>query len=62
MKWTIEFWNKHGERLVFLALANCFAALLYSLGLKEAATTIFIGSATLAFNKARGNGQTTKEG
>ena len=57
MNWFKGFWESHGERLMFLALANAFATLLYCLGMKEAAVTIYIGSATLAFNKARGNGK-----
>ena len=59
-QWALKFWNNHGERLIFLALANCFAALLYLIDLKEAAVTIFTGSAMLLYNKSRG-GETTKE-
>ena len=58
MKWGIEFWNRHGERLVFATLALALSTALYHLDMKEAAKTIFIGMAMLFFNKARGtNGE-----
>ena len=54
MKWAIEFWNKHGERLTFAILALSLAIVMYSLGLEAEAKTIIIGMAMLFFNKARG--------
>lgn len=55
MKWWIGFWKKHGERLVFLILANTLAGVL--LGFKlitvDEAKVIFIGSAMLLYNKSR---------
>ena len=58
MKWTIEFWNRHGERLVFAILALTLSGVMYSLKLEAEAKTILIGMAMLFFNKARGtNGE-----
>ena len=59
MKWVIEFWNRHGERLVFAGLALLLATVLYFLKMEAEAKTILIGMAMLFFNKARGtNGET----
>jgi len=60
MKWTTEFWNQHGQRLVFAALALVLATVLYFLKMEAEAKTILIGMAMLFFNKARGttNGET----
>ena len=58
MKWSIEFWNRHGERLVFASLALLLSVGLYFLDMEAEAKTILIGMAMLFFNKARGtNGE-----
>ena len=58
MKWATEFWNRHGERLVFAVLALALATVLYFLDMEAEAKTILIGMAMLFFNKARGtNGE-----
>lgn len=61
-EWIKTFWGKHGERLVFLALANGFASILvyYKAITLEEAKVIFVGSMGIFFNKARGNGTPTK--
>jgi len=59
MEWTTKFWNQHGQRLVFAALALVLATVLYFLKMEAEAKTILIGMAMLFFNKARGtNGET----
>ena len=59
MKWTIEFWNKHGDRLTFAMFALILAEIMYfALNLKPQAETIIIGIDMLFFNKSRGtNGE-----
>ena len=57
MKWATEFWNRHGERLVFATLALSLATVLYLLEMKAEAKTILIGMAMLFFNKARGTNE-----
>lgn len=63
MKWLLSFWNKHGERLTFLILANSLAGVL--LGFKlistDEAKVIFIGSAMLLYNKSRSSNGGTNE-
>ena len=54
MKWISKFWNNHGERFVFAALALGLATILYHINLRAEAKTILIGMAMLFFNKARG--------
>ena len=54
MKWTIEFWNRHGERLTFAGLALSLAAIMRYLGLSAESNTIIIRIAMLFFNKTRG--------
>ena len=50
----LTFWRNHGERLVFMFLALCFAAVMYQLEWKEEAKVIIIGLAMLCYNKSRG--------
>ena len=55
--WTMEFWKKHGERMVFMLIAFVLA-LVFWFGFTDMqgeAKTIMIGIAMLCFNKARGN-------
>jgi len=55
--WAKNFWNKHGERLVFAAFALGMSAGMWLwLDLKPEAKTIIVGIAMLFFNKVRGNG------
>ena len=55
MKWVIEFWNRHGDRLAFALFALILAEIMYfALSLEAEAKTIIIGIAMLFFNKARG--------
>jgi len=63
MKWLLSFWNKHGERLTFLILANSLAGGLLSLALisTDEAKVIFIGSAMLLYNKSRSSNGGTNE-
>jgi len=61
MKWTIEFWNRHGERLTFAGLALSLAAIMRFLGLSAESNTIIIGIAMLFFNKTRGTSEGGKE-
>ena len=62
MKWITEFWNRHGERLVFAMLALTLSGVMYALKLEAEAKTILIGMAMLFFNKARGtNGESKTE-
>lgn len=61
-EWIKRFWNDHGDRIFFGAVATCFALGFVWLGaryelLKEllgSGITILIGVAMLAYNKARG--------
>jgi len=61
MKWGIEFWNRHGERLVFATLALVLSTVLYKLKMEAEAKTILIGMAMLFFNKARGTNEGGKD-
>ncbi len=57
MKWFSKFWEKHGERITWMALAMTFAVPFVIYGndqLKGSGYTIMIGAAMLCFNKARG--------
>lgn len=57
-EWTKQFWQKHGERLVFMLMAFILS-LVFWFGfpdMKDAAKTILIGIAMLCFNKARSGG------
>ncbi len=62
-KWFENFWNGHGERLVFAIFALGLATILYySFDMKGEAKTIYVGIAMLFFNKVRGTngiGKTT---
>jgi len=53
-KWFESFWNTHGERLVFAAMALVLSGVLHMLKLHEQGNTIIIGIAMLMFNKTRG--------
>ena len=61
LEWLKGFWNNHGERLVFAALAVIMALGFLVVGLQNealkefvgAGTTILIGVAMLFFNKTR---------
>lgn len=57
-EWATKFWNTHGERLIFAALALGLAAVLYNIDMQAEAKTILVGIAMLFFNKVRGNGGT----
>jgi len=57
MEWWKKFWNAHGERLIYMALALGLASGLYYYGMQAEAKTIYIGTAMLCYNKARGNGR-----
>ena len=62
MKWAIEFWNSHGERLVFATLALSLAVVMRYITLEAESNTIIIGIAMLFFNKTRGtNGGSKNE-
>ena len=54
MKWFIEFWNTHGDRLVFMGIAAAFGIGFYMLDdMQGEAKVLLIAVATLALNKAR---------
>ena len=61
MKWGERFWDNHGERLTFAAMAVIMACFFLIVGMKNeelkefigAGTTILIGVAMLFFNKTR---------
>ena len=55
-EWSVQFWKKHGERMVFMLIAFVLA-LVFWFGFTDMqgeAKTIMIGIAMLCFNKARG--------
>jgi hypothetical protein len=52
--WFKKFWEQHGDRIIFSAMALGLSGALLLLGLHEQAQTIIIGIAMLYFNKARG--------
>ena len=53
-KWAMRFWNRHGERTVFLSGALIMAtAFLFFPDLEETGRTVLIGIVMLLFNKAR---------
>jgi hypothetical protein len=56
-----RFWQKHGERLIFMALSMLLATLLFQLDMQAEAKVIFIGSAMMCFNKARSPDADDKE-
>ena len=59
-RWLVMFWYKHGERLIFAALALALAGALYYFNQQAEAKTILVGIAMLFFNKVRsGNGGAT---
>ena len=61
LTWMQRFWDNHGERLIFAALAITMATVFLIVGLQNdalkefvgAGTTILIGVAMLFFNKTR---------
>jgi len=63
MEWIKKFWGSHGERLVFLTLANALAVVLFYFKLvtAEEVKVVFIGSMMLLYNKARGTNGGTNE-
>jgi len=58
--WSEDFWNRHGERLVFAFLALSLATVFYFLEMKAEAKTIYVGIAMLFFNKTRGTNEPKK--
>lgn len=60
-QWMVQFWKKHGERLIFMILAGTMAIIFWFMpDLKESGKTILIGLAMLCYNKAR-SGEEAKE-
>jgi hypothetical protein len=59
-EWLKNFWNKHGDRLIFAGFALSLQGIMRLFDLEKEANTILIGIAMLFFNKARGNGTPTK--
>ena len=54
MKWITRFWEDHGDRIVFMAIAAAFGIFFYKFtDMKGEGTTLLIAVATLALNKAR---------
>ena len=54
MKWFTEFWNTHGDRLIFMGIATAFGVGFYMLeDMQGEAKVLLIAVATLALNKAR---------
>ena len=61
LTWLQRFWDNHGERLIFAAMAATMACGFLIVGMKieelkeftGAGTTILIGVAMLFFNKTR---------
>jgi len=55
MEWLKRFWDTHGDRLVFLAIATAFGIGFYCFtDMSGEGKTILIAVATLSLNKARG--------
>ena len=55
-QWSIEFWENHGERLIFMGGATLFSVafmLTKIQKLSDAGEVILIGVAMLLYNKAR---------
>ena len=51
--WFTRFWNDHGDRIVFMAIAGAFGVGFLSLDMTGEGKTLLIAVATLALNKAR---------
>ena len=58
--WSEDFWNRHGDRLVFAFLSLLIATILYFLEMKAEAKTIIVGIGMLFFNKTRGTNEPKK--
>ena len=60
-EWFLKFWDRHGERTVFMFGATLFAVcfIVYDADgeIGAAGRTILIGVAMLAYNKSRGSEQ-----
>lgn len=55
MTWFNEFWNRHGERLIFMAIVTAFGIAFMAImpEMDGEGKTLLIAVATLALNKAR---------
>lgn len=55
MTWFKSFWNRHGERIIFMAIVTAFGVAFMAImpDMSGEGKTLLIAVATLALNKAR---------
>lgn len=61
-KWFFKFWQRHGDRIIFMTAALVMATAFYfTVDLKETGKTILIGVAMLMYNKVRSSEKEPEE-